>query len=219
MEQIHDYPNVFTTSESTSKIVSALLLFNKSIGVIDKDAKNPFFRSDYAPLPTILKDIKEPMFKAGLTINHFPIGDNHLLTRVAHTSGEYFESTYFMKSVKDTPQDRGSVITYMMRDAVGAILGLAIDKDDDGNGGTHAKPQAPVQPQLKNLTAVVKDTMLKYIKDGQIELVRKQLPKYGANANHTVVKKALSDAESVADMKDAETNLGDSEKTKTDKDA
>ena len=210
-QETHDYPMVFKTSESTAKIVSALLKFNTAIGVIDKDAKNPFFRSDYAPLPTILKDIKKPMQDAGLTLNHFPAGDNHLITRLSHSSGEYFQSLFYMASVKDTPQDRGSVITYMMRYAVGAILGLAIDKDDDGNTGSQktqavAKPQAP---QLKSLTVAVKDTMLKYITDGQIELVKKQLPKYGANANHTIVKKALADADSISDMKDAESDTQD----------
>ena len=55
----HNYPDVFTTSAETKNIIGALLKFNKSIGVIDKDAKNPYFRSDYAPLPTILKDIRQ----------------------------------------------------------------------------------------------------------------------------------------------------------------
>lgn len=203
----HNYPDVFITSESTANIVGALLKFNASIGVIDKDAKNPFFRSDYAPLPTILKDIKQPMQDSGLTINHFPVGDNRLVTRLSHSSGEFYQSVFYMQSVKDTPQDRGSVITYMMRYAVGAVLGLAIDKDDDGNSGTHAKTNTPpptASVPTKKLTDAVKDTMIKYIADGQLELVAKQLPKYCANANFTIVKKALSDANNIADMKDAE---------------
>ena len=196
----HDDPNVFTTSEETKNIVGALLKFNKSIGVIDKDAKNPYFRSDYAPLPTILKDIKQPMQDAGLTINHFPVGDNRLITRLSHSSGEYFQCLTFMKSVKDTPQDRGSVITYMMRYNVGAVLGLSIDKDDDGNKATFPDKQ---EQTLKQLTNTVKDTMLKYIENGDIDAVKKQLPKYAQNANHTAVSKALKDAESLKDLEDS----------------
>ena len=174
----HNYPDVFTTSESTTKIVQALLKFNSLIGVIDKDAKNPFFRSDYAPLPTILKDIKDPMKDSGLTINHFPVGDNRLVTRLSHTSGEFYQGVFYMASVKDTPQDRGSVITYMMRYAVGAYLGLAIDKDDDGNSGTFTPDgkKGEAQPQLKTLTAAVHDAMIKYVDNGDIDKVEKQLP-------------------------------------------
>ena len=105
-----------------------------------------------------------------------------------------------MKSVKDTPQDRGSVITYMMRYNVGAVLGLSIDKDDDGNKATFPDKQ---EQTLKQLTNTVKDTMLKYIENGDIDAVKKQLPKYAQNANHTAVSKALKDAESLKDLEDS----------------
>jgi len=188
MEEFN-YPDVFTTSEKTVDIVGALLTFNKEMGVVGKTSKNPFFKSNYADLPTILKAIKEPLDKAGLTISHFPVGDNRLLTRLSHSSGEFYQSMSYMKSVKDTPQDRGSVITYQMRYAVGAVLGLSIDKDDDANSST--RPQVPI---LKTMTENIKDAMLKYVEEGTFDSVEKQLPKYSPNANKTVVLKALSDA-------------------------
>lgn len=200
----HDYPDVFTTSESVTNLICALLKFNSEIGVIDKSAKNPFFRSDYADLPTILKDIKDPMKNAELTINHFPVGDNRLITRLSHSSGEFLQGVFFMQSVKDTPQDRGSVITYMMRYAVGAYLGLSIDKDDDGNKGTGRKAASPntQPPKKKTMTDAIKTAMLKYVTDGNLDAVEKQLPKYNDNAKKTEVKKALSDAKSVAELND-----------------
>ena len=199
MEQTFDYPSVFVTSESTTKIVGALLIFNKEMVVVGKTSKNPFFKSNYADLPTILKAIKEPLDKAGLTVSHFPVGDNRLLTRLSHSSGEFYQSMSYMKSVKDTPQDRGSVITYQMRYAVGAVLGLSIDKDDDANSST--RPSTPV---LKTMTENIKDAMLKYINDGTFDSVQKQLPKYGNNSNKTIVAKALSDAIEVKKLADNE---------------
>tara|TARA_R110000772_G_scaffold31949_3_gene78554 strand:- start:1529 stop:2125 length:597 start_codon:yes stop_codon:yes gene_type:complete len=189
MEQTFNYPDVFTTSEDTTKIVGALLIFNKEMGVVGKTSKNPFFKSNYADLPTILKATKEPLEKAGLSITHFPVGDNRLITRLSHSSGQFYQSMNYMKSVKDDPQARGSVITYMMRYAVGAVLGLSIDKDDDANSST--RPQAPI---LKTMTENIKDAMLKYIEEGTFDSVERQLPKYSPNANKTVVLKALSDA-------------------------
>ena len=189
MEQTFNYPDVFTTSEDTTKIVGALLTFNKEMGVVGKTSKNPFFKSNYADLPTILKATKEPLEKSGLSITHFPVGDNRLITRLSHSSGQFYQSMNYMKSVKDDPQARGSVITYMMRYAVGAVLGLSIDKDDDANSST--RPSAPI---LKVMTPAIKDAMLKYVEDGTFDSVERQLPKYSPNANKTVVLKALSDA-------------------------
>ena len=189
MEQTFNYPDVFTTSEDTTKIVGALLTFNKEMGVVGKTSKNPFFKSNYADLPTILKATKEPLEKSGLSITHFPVGDNRLITRLSHSSGQFYQSMNYMKSVKDDPQARGSVITYMMRYAVGAVLGLSIDKDDDANSST--RPSAPI---LKVMTPAIKDAMLKYVESGTFDSVERQLPKYSPNANKTLVVKALSDA-------------------------
>ncbi len=190
------YPDVFKTSDEVDKITTALLAFNKSAGVIKKGSKNPFFKSDYADLPSIMIGIKPHMEKANLTINHFPVGDNRLVTRLSHSSGQFFQGLFYMKSVKDTPQDRGSVITYMMRYAVGAYLGLSIDKDDDGNKGSHA----PKQPTVKSLTDPIKDVMLSYIADGNVATVKKQLSNYGSNANKTIIIKALADFDSITDL-------------------
>lgn len=205
MEHEFNYPNLFETSESTVNIAKAMVKFNESMGVVSKDAKNPFFRSDYAPLPTILKDIKEPMQKAGLSINHFPVGDNCLVSRLSHTSGEWYQSMYFMESVKNTPQDRGSVITYQMRYAVGAILGLAIDKDDDGNAGTGNGQNStpPPTPPQKKLTKAVQTAMEGYIASGQIDVVEKSLVKYNDGKIKTELLKQISDVKAVEELKDA----------------
>ena len=192
MEQQFNYPDVFVTSEKTVEIAKAMLEFNKEMGVVAKTSKNPFFKSNYADLPSILKAIKEPMEKTGLTVNHFPVGDNRLVTRLSHSSGQFYQSMNYMKSVKDDPQARGSVITYMMRYAVGSVLGLSIDKDDDGNIATR-----PVVSVLKSMTPVIKDAMLKYVEDGNLEAVNKQLPKYSPNSNKTLVAKAVSDAAAI----------------------
>lgn len=150
-----------TTSDSIKAISTALVAFHKEVGKIAKDAKNPFFKSKYASLSGILDAISEPLVNNGLSIVQFPEGDTGLTTRLVHTSGEWMESTYAMKPVKDTPQDRGSAITYQRRYAVGAILSLNIDEDDDGNGASgRVQPQRTAQPAkvtIKEATAQEKE--------------------------------------------------------------
>jgi len=136
------------TSESIKQISAALLEFHKIVPTISKESRNPFFKSSYADLPTILKAINPPLQHNGLVILQFPEGESGLTTRLLHQSGEWMESTYIMKPVKATPQDAGSAITYQRRYAIGAILNLDIDNDDDGNGasGKNDKQENKVTP-------------------------------------------------------------------------
>jgi hypothetical protein len=134
------------TSDSIQAIAAALVGFHKEVGKIPKDAKNPFFKSKYASLSGILEVISEPLTNNGLSIVQFPEGENGLTTRLCHSSGEWMEATYSMKPSKDDPQGRGSTITYQRRYAVGAILSLNIDEDDDGNAASKPNGQPKQQP-------------------------------------------------------------------------
>ena len=131
-----------THSESIKAIAKALGLFHVKIEKIKKENTNPFFHSKYASLSTILNAIDIPLTETGLVFSQLPDGVNGLTTILIHAeSGEYFESTYTMPVAKQNdPQAVGSAITYARRYALGAILGLNIDDDDDGN-------KASVQPQ------------------------------------------------------------------------
>jgi hypothetical protein len=131
------------TSESIKSIAAALVAFHKEVGKIPKDANNPFFKSRYASLSGILEVISNPLISNGLTLVQFPDGENGLTSRLCHTSGEWMEATYSMKPAKDDPQGRGSALTYQRRYAIGAILSLNIDEDDDGNAAS--KQQQPAQ--------------------------------------------------------------------------
>lgn len=125
-------------SNSISSLAKALITFHVKVDKVKKDAKNPFFKSSYASLSNILDAINVPLNEAGLSFSQLPTGENGLTTILMHAeSGEYLESEYTMKPVKDDPQGRGSVITYQRRYALAAVLGLNIDEDDDGNTATH----------------------------------------------------------------------------------
>ena len=189
-------PKVFETSESQKELSKALVKFNESMGMVAKSSKNPFFKSDYAKLPDILEAIKQPLIEAGLSISHAPVGDNNLVTILRHSSGEWQRSVFYMKSVKDTPQDRGSVITYMSRYAVGAILNLSIDVDDDGNKGTgNTTKKAFMLPipkaAPKSMTKAISEAMLKYVEDGEVEAVKKKLDNYKDGKYKQVVVDAI----------------------------
>ena len=125
-------------SESIKNLASALILFQIKVGKIKKDATNPFFKSKYASLSNIQDAITTPLEESGISIAQFPDGTHGLTTIIMHgDSGEWMQSTYTMKPVKDDPQGIGSCITYQKRYAIAGALGLNIDDDDDGNAATH----------------------------------------------------------------------------------
>jgi hypothetical protein len=140
-----------TTSAEIKQISMALLGFHMAIGKIPKDAVNPYFKSKYASLSGILEAISEPLISNGLSIVQFPEGENGLTTRICHQSGEWMEATYTMKPVKDTPQDRGSAITYQRRYAIGSVLSLNIDDDDDGNQSSGKNEKVTTDLKKQNI--------------------------------------------------------------------
>jgi hypothetical protein len=140
-------------SEQINELAKGLILFHVKCEGIKKDAKNPFFKSTYASLPKIIEAITEPLAESGLALTMFPIDENSLYCLLMHTSGQWIEATYTMKPVKDTPQDKGSCITYARRYCISSILNLQIDDilaDDDGNKASgKVEVKAPVKDDGK----------------------------------------------------------------------
>lgn len=136
-------------SQSIKELSSALCKFQSEMGKIKKDANNPFYKSKYATLSNILDAITEPLTRNGLAVSQFPTGDNEMTTILMHVSGEFIQASYRMTPVKNDPQALGSAITYQRRYALGAVLGLNIDEDDDGNKA--AGKQKPEQPKSQKI--------------------------------------------------------------------
>lgn len=136
-------------SPNITNLTKGLAKFHAMVGRISKDAKNPFFKSNYASLPHIITEIAEPLEKAGLVISQFPNADG-LTTMLIHAeSGEFISATYILQVVRNNdPQAQGSALSYARRYAITSILNLAIS-DDDAEAATR-----PVrQPQATQATA------------------------------------------------------------------
>lgn len=163
-------------SASIKNIGIALLGFHKLIGKIPKDSNNPFFKSAYASLPDILDKVDPCLIDSGLVLSQWPTGANGLTTLLIHAdSGEYIQETYDMSPVKNDPQSIGSSITYQRRYAVGAVLSLNIDVDDDGNKasgtgentGSTSTPPTDAKPWLNETDKEAWDKVVVALKGGK----------------------------------------------------
>lgn len=118
-------------SESIMNLTKALAVFHIKVGKIKKDAKNPFFKSNYASLSHILEEIGTPLQESGLVISQFPDGQGLVSMLIHAESGEFISSNYVMPvSKQNDPQALGSAITYARRYAVSSILSLNVSDDD-----------------------------------------------------------------------------------------
>lgn len=116
-----------------------LLAFRKDMESIKKDSDNPFFKSKYADLPSILSEIKENLVKHGLSIVHAMVyedGNLVVKTTITETESGESEASYF-PVFGSKPQEIGSSMTYARRYNIQALLDLSTE-DDDGNASNTA---------------------------------------------------------------------------------
>lgn len=160
-------------SESIKNLAKALFEFQTKAVKIKKKADNPFFKSKYADLPSILDEIHQPLIDCGLVISQIPDGEG-LTTMLIHSeSGEYIEANGTMKPTKSDPQAIGSAITYQRRYSLCAILGLNVDDDDDGNAASSQKPESDL-PWLNKDTEAFNQAKAYIAKGGSIADIRKK---------------------------------------------
>jgi hypothetical protein len=144
------YESKFRCSQQINEIVGALA---KAQGVINnprKEAENPAFKrgsavSKYADLSMGINAIRE-----GLSANNLAViqstrmqGDVLMLdTRLAHSSGQWFEAEYPVCKLPAPPHAIGSALTYARRYSLFGIVGIA-GEDDDGDAANEAQTPAP----------------------------------------------------------------------------
>ena len=121
------------SSESINELATALCAAQSQMGGAVKDSANPFFKSSYADLTSVIKAIKQPFADNGLSYTQFPVNDDSgvgVSTRLMHISGQWLEMGYTLPTVKKDPQAAGSAITYARRYALQSIAGIPTADDD-----------------------------------------------------------------------------------------
>ena len=141
------------TSESIKTLSGALLKAQKEIHAAVKGAENPFFKSKYADLTSVIEAVKEPLNNHGISfLQAVGNGDGlpHVETILLHETGEFISTiTPVYCAKQNDPQAFGSGVTYSKRYSLQALLGLPTE-DDDGEGAmARGKKAEPPQPKPK----------------------------------------------------------------------
>lgn len=136
------------TSAELHEIASALAKAQGAMIAAKKETINPFFKSTYADLASVVEAIKRPFADNGLSYVQGTDCDESdavvVVTRIMHTSGQWIESRLRMKPIKNDPQGIGSTITYARRYALQSMAGVP-SEDDDGNAAANQYAQKNIK--------------------------------------------------------------------------
>lgn len=133
-----------TTSNDVKQIFPALIEAIAELENVSPNRENPYFKSDYADLASIIDAVKPILNKHGIAVVQGFGGNENVLechTRIIHTSGEWIESSVPVKVTDNKAPTYGIYITYMRRYALSAMLNIATEPDKDGAG---TEPQKEV---------------------------------------------------------------------------
>lgn len=128
------------------QLAAALVAAQAEFAAIPKTADNPFFKSKYADLATVISHTQPVLAKHGLAVSQHPTvddGEPALTTMLIHSSGQVLMSKMRLCASKHDPQGQGAAITYARRFAYMAVLGLVADVDDDGNTASRVVVSRP----------------------------------------------------------------------------
>tara|TARA_R110000772_G_scaffold117433_1_gene222851 strand:+ start:1185 stop:1697 length:513 start_codon:yes stop_codon:yes gene_type:complete len=139
-----------------TNIYTKLYDLQNELGAISKDATNPFYKSKYFDINSLIGQLKPLLHKHNLVLLQ-PITDNQVRSVIVDLEGGSVESSIQLPNDLDA-QKLGSAITYFRRYTLQSLLALqAID--DDGNLAIkkNIKPQLIENtPQFKNAQQAIK---------------------------------------------------------------
>lgn len=131
-----------------SNIYFKLWKAKQEIGKINKSADNPFFKSKYADLNTIL-DVVEPILHKYNLILLQPVQDGRVCSQVIDIEtkeGVYSEME--LPAIND-PQKLGGCVSYYRRYTLQSLLSLSMQDDDANDVTQHVKNTKPSIDQTR----------------------------------------------------------------------
>jgi len=128
-------------SQSLAELAKALNKAQAEFDPAPVNSSNPHLRNKYADLGSIIETAKPVLAKHGLSVSQMVFGKDGeigITNLLMHVSGEWLETEVTLpiaeeKGIKPS-QVAGSIISYLRRYSLAAMLGIYVGGDDDGEG-------------------------------------------------------------------------------------
>ena len=124
-----------------SDALKALIKAQGEMGKAIKGSTNPYFKSRYADLETVVNATMGAFHANGfavLQLNDKDSEGHYVETKLLHATGTEFSSKVYLVMDKNDMQGLGSAITYARRYGLLGMAGIA-PEDDDGNAAVSNK--------------------------------------------------------------------------------
>lgn len=156
------------TSENINELSAALSKAQGELENVAENQVNPYYNSRYADLAQVLAGVRKVLSKYGLAITQIIETEENslqLYTMLVHTSGQYIQGVTTLRlpstDGRNGVQSLASIITYMRRYCITAILGLASEDTDGNMAQVPAPPQEDQHEQKPKLQRPLSPTDLK----------------------------------------------------------
>lgn len=138
-----------SASQSLDKLYAALAKAQLDMLPAKTSSSNPYFKSKYADLASIVKASRGALATNGLAVIQRIVRNGSagmtLLTRLCHASGQWIESSMTVNPPKQDIQSLGSYLTYLRRYTYSSIVGVvASEEDDDAEAAIGRDSERPV---------------------------------------------------------------------------
>ena len=144
-------------SEDINELALSLSMAQGEFRAARMDAINPFLKNHYADLGSIIEAAKLSLAKNGLAVSQPASTDGSsvtVTTILMHCSGQWISSDMTLplgdEKGRNLAQAAGSIITYLRRYSLSAMVGIYADEDTDG--------EKPKGEQPKNTPAKAQDS-------------------------------------------------------------
>jgi len=137
-------------SEQINELAGALSKAQGEMPAAKFNSTNPFLKNKYADLGAVIEASRPVLVKHGLSVSQLVIGNGEHIgveTILLHSSGQWISSVVTLpagdEKGKSMAQVAGSIVSYLRRYALSAILGIYADEDSDGNQPKTAQKSKP----------------------------------------------------------------------------
>jgi hypothetical protein len=137
-------------SEQINDLAAALSKAQGEMPTAKFNSTNKFLGNKYADLGAVIEASRPVLVKHGLSVSQLVIGNGEFIgveTILLHSSGQWISSVVTLpagdEKGKSMAQVAGSIVSYLRRYALSAILGIYADEDSDGNQGQRKQEQKP----------------------------------------------------------------------------
>ena len=125
-------------------IFTKLQNLQKEIGSVSKDATNPFYKSKYFDINSLIKQLQPLLEKNNLVLlqpieSDYETNTEYVVTKIICPASEKSIESRKKLSTQSDPQKVGSEITYFRRYTLQSLLALQAEEDDDGNNAITAE--------------------------------------------------------------------------------